>query len=142
VWIKTKYDPKRGIIVYTEAGINARLFYSLSLVLILKNNMKTLLLTGVIVVVMGGLALNAKFGQPVEVTNTKLDVATTTVEAVEEEVDMIEAAKAELDRINTELDAEETRLLEAKAAVEAQAAAEVAEIETKLEAIRDTRSGF
>jgi len=104
--------------------------------------MKTLLLTGVIVVVMGGLVANAKYGAPVEVTNVKLDTATTTVEAVEEEVDMIEAAKAELDRINTELDAEETRLLEAKAAVEAQAAAEVAEIETKLEAIRDTRSGF
>ena len=92
---------------------------------------------------MGGLVLNAKFNQPVEVTNVKelvVENATTTVEV--EEVDMIQAAKAELDRINKELDLEETRLLEAKAAVEAQAAAEVAEIEIKLEEIRETRSGF
>jgi hypothetical protein len=47
--------------------------------------MKTLLLVGVIVVVMGGLVLIAEYDpKPEEGTNVKLDTATTTVEAVEE----------------------------------------------------------
>ena len=46
--------------------------------------MKTTIIAALLVVVMGGLVLNAKFGQPVEVTNEKLDISTSTVEVVEE----------------------------------------------------------
>ena len=95
--------------------------------------MKTTIIAALLVVVMGGLVLNAKFGQPVEVTNEKLDISTSTVEVVEEteEVDMIQAAKAELDRINKELDVEETRLLE-----------ERDKIDAKLEEIKNARTSF
>ena len=47
------------------------------------------------------------------------------------ERDVVEEAKQELERINAELDAEESKLLEEKA-----------EIETRLEEIRDTRTSF
>ena len=46
--------------------------------------MNKIIIAAIIVVVMGGLVLNAKFGQPVEVTNEKLDISTSTVEVVEE----------------------------------------------------------
>lgn len=57
-------------------------------------------------------------------------VATTTVEVVEE-MDVIDAAKAELERINTELDLEEQKLLE-----------EIKNREERLEQIRETRMSF
>lgn len=88
------------------------------------------IIAAVIVVVMGALVLNAEYGQPVEVTNTKLDIGTSTVEAVEE-VDVVDSAKAELERINLELDAEETRLMEERDV-----------IDSKLEKIRETRMSF
>ena len=93
--------------------------------------MHRFIIAAAFVVVMSALVLNAEYGQPVEVTNTKLDIGTSTVEAVEEEVDMIQAAKAQLDRINAELDAEETRLLE-----------ERDNIDAKLEEIRTARTSF
>ena len=95
-----------------------------------------------IVVILGGMAYNGYLNEPTEAENVKVEKE--TVEQIEEtvEVDMIEAAKVELERINAELDAEETRLLEDKAAVEAKAAAEVLEIESKLEQIRETRTSF
>ena len=105
--------------------------------------MKTIIGSLVVVVLLGGITYGILNEQAsIVVQNVQPEVE--TVEQVEEtvEVDMIEAAKAELERINTELDAEETRLLEDKAAVEAKAAAEVAEIESKLEQIRETRTSF
>lgn len=77
----------------------------------------------------------------VEAVNPKVEKEVVEVQP-EVEVDVVEAAKAELDRINIELDEEETRLLSEKEAVEAQAAAEVAEIESRLEQIRETRTSF
>lgn len=61
------------------------------------------------------------------------DTATTTVvEMVEEEqVDVVEKANAELERINTELDAEETQLLQEREAIDA-----------RLERIQEIRSSF
>lgn len=47
------------------------------------------------------------------------------------EVDVIDSAKAELERINQELDAEEARLRE-----------EIAERQLRIERIKETRQGF
>jgi len=66
--------------------------------------------------------------------------ATSTEVTVER--DLIDEAKAELERINAELDAEETRLLEEKAVIEAEAAAQLDAVEKRLEQIRDTRVSF
>lgn len=120
--------------------------------------MTKLIIAAVVVVVMGGLVANAKYGQPIEVENTKLDIATTTVEAVE--VDVVKQAAENLQRINTELDEEETRLVgeqtvlktEHDAAVEElnrqlaelkeQHAAENKVIADRLDEIRTIRSSF
>ena len=67
-------------------------------------------------------------------------VATTTTEAVER--DVVEEAQAELERINTELDAEETRLLEEIEAIQLEAQSEVDQREQRLEQIRETRVSF
>jgi hypothetical protein len=112
-----------------------RLYYSLSLVLILKNNMKTLLLAGVIVVVMGGLVLIAKYDpKPVEVTNTKLEE--TTVEAVEE-VDVVEKAAQDLERVNRELDVEETRLVDEQTVLKTEHNAAVEELNRQLTELKE-----
>ena len=92
--------------------------------------MKAIITIGVVVVIMGGLVINAQLSQPEEVWKERAETATTTMEVVEE-LDVVEAAQAELDRINMELDAEEARLLE-----------EAAVIESKLEKIRETRMSF
>ena len=67
-------------------------------------------------------------------------VATTTTEAVER--DVVEEAQAELERINTELDAEETRLLEEIEVIQLEAQSQVDEREQRLEQIRETRVSF
>jgi len=61
----------------------------------------------------------------------QLERTATTTEEYIEEVDVLDAAKAELERISQELDAEEARLLE-----------ERKEIDARLEAVRATRAGF
>ena len=96
------------------------------------------MVVGVGVVIVIGL-LNER--ATVEAVNPKVEKEVVEVQP-EQEVDVVEAAKAELERINIELDEEETRLLSEKEAVEAQAAAEVAEIEARLEQIRETRTSF
>jgi len=63
-------------------------------------------------------------------------------ELVVEEPDVVKAAKIELERINAELDAEETRLLEEKAKLEAQYKTETDSIEMQLSEIRETRTSF
>jgi gamma-glutamyltranspeptidase len=68
--------------------------------------------------------------------------ATATSTEVTVERDLIDEAKAELERINAELDAEEMRLLEEKAAIEAEAAAKLEAVEKRLEQIRETRVSF
>lgn len=98
---------------------------------------------GMLIVVFGiivYLNLADKHGT-VEVENTvETPAVATTTEPVER--DPIAEAKAELERINAELDAEETRLLEEKAAIEAEAAAKLEAVEERLEQIRETRVSF
>lgn len=89
--------------------------------------------------VMGGLVANAKYGQPVEVTNVKLDTSTTTVEGVDcmtvvgdedackaaQDVIDRKAAEAELEALEASFEAltatyeaEEAAYLEAKKELE------------------------
>jgi alpha-L-fucosidase len=69
----------------------------------------------------------------IEVTNEPQTLATSTSATVEEEVelDVIDSATIELERINQELDAEEQKLLQ-----------EIEERKARLERIRETRSSF
>lgn len=81
------------------------------------------IIAGVITVVMGVLVLNAEYGQPVEVTNTKLDIGTSTVEAVDcisvvgdedackaaQDVIDRKAAEAELSDVQAQIEALEAR---------------------------------
>lgn len=92
--------------------------------------MKTLIIVAVATVV--GLAALSTIFLGDEVTYVKeREVATTTEEIVVEEVDVIQAARAELERINKELDLEEQKLLEEQAAITA-----------RLDEIRETRMSF
>jgi len=64
------------------------------------------------------------------------------IEEVVQEVDVIDSANTELERINTELDQEETRLLEKKANNKADFEEKQLELENRLEKIRETRTSF
>lgn len=87
------------------------------------------------------LNLADKYGT-IEVVDTVETPAVATSTEVTVERDLIDEAKAELERINAELDAEEMRLLEEKAAIEAEAAAKLDAVEARLEQIRETRVSF
>jgi nicotinamide mononucleotide adenylyltransferase len=65
-----------------------------------------------------------------------------SVKEVVQEVDVIDSANTELERINTELDQEETRLLEKKASNKADFEEKQLELENRLEKIRETRTSF
>ena len=65
-----------------------------------------------------------------------------SVKEVVQEVDVIDSANTELERINTELDQEETRLLEKKASNKADFEEKQLELENRLEKIRKTRTSF
>ena len=64
------------------------------------------------------------------------------VKEVVQEFDVIDSANTELERINTELDQEETRLLEKKASNKADFEEKQLELENRLEKIRETRTSF
>jgi len=65
-----------------------------------------------------------------------------SVKEVAQEVDVIDSANTELERINTELDQEETRLLEKKASNKSDFEEKQLELENRLEKIRETRTSF
>lgn len=96
-----------------------------------------------IALLVGGTIVYERANAPTVYTNTST-AATSTMEMVEEEevLDPIEAASKELERINTELDMEESRLLEERAAVEARLKAELGGIDSRLESIRTLRTSF
>ena len=93
------------------------------------------------VVVAGVEALNRSNSLEV----VKIDKEESVKEVVQEvvqEVDVIDSANTELERINTELDQEETRLLEKKASNKADFEEKQLELENRLEKIRKTRTSF
>ena len=87
-------------------------------------------------VVMGGLVLNAKYGQPVEVNNEEVDTATTTVEVVEE-VDVVKQAAQDLERVNQELDVEETRLVDEQTVLKTEHDTAVEELNRQLAELKE-----
>ena len=95
--------------------------------------MKTRIIMGVLILV-GGIILAGILNDKSAVVQYTAPVATstdsTTIPVVEHR-DVVEEARAELERINNELDAEEVRLLE-----------EIQERESRLEDIRATRMSF
>ena len=100
--------------------------------------MNKLIIIAGLAIVVGLAAFSSIFNEDVVVVNER---ETTVVETVVEE-DLIDAAKKELERINGELDTEETQLLEDIKTIEAEALAKVAEKKARLEKIRETRSSF
>jgi preprotein translocase subunit SecF len=101
-------------------------------------------LTILAVLIVVGIILLGQIGSVVEVgSNERIEFREEpTVEAVVTPTDVIDEARKELERINAELDKEETQLLEDIKVIEAEAQAKVADKKTRLEKIRETRSSF
>ena len=79
---------------------------------------------------------------PTEVSYEREVSEPEVVTEVVEEVDVIDAASAEIQRIQTQLDEEETKLLAEIETIEAEAAAKVAERNARLESIKEIRMSF
>ena len=122
--------------------------------------MKNIILVGVVGAVLGGMTLIGYLSEPIEVVNVK---PTTVIEEVQDEqveLDMIEKANLELERINQELDEaemslvgdkassttkyeqEEARLLELQKANKLQFELEQEELNTQIDRIQETRTSF
>ena len=122
--------------------------------------MKNIILVGVVGAVLGGMTLIGYLSEPIEVVNVK---PTTVIEEVQDEqveLDMIEKANLELERINQELDEaemslvgdkassttkyeqEEARLLELQKANKLQFELEHEELNTQIDRIQETRTSF
>jgi hypothetical protein len=89
--------------------------------------MKPLLLAGMLSLVVGGIVLTTGTSVQEYTAEPLIEVE----QPVEVEVDVIDKAKAELDRINAELDSKEQELLNQREAIDAE-----------LERLRETRAGF
>lgn len=106
----------------------SRASYKLSHWLILRK-MKTIIIATVVgSLIIGGILFNIPSTTEFVQESTEVEI-TAQPEVVE--VDVIDSAKAELERINQELDAEEARLKE-----------EIAERQSRIERIKETRQGF
>ena len=122
--------------------------------------MKNIILVGVVGAVLGGMTLIGYLSEPIEVVNVK---PTTVIEEVQDEqveLDLIERANLELERINQELDAEEmllvgskassttkyeqeeARLLELQEANKQRFELEQEELNTQIDRIQETRTSF
>lgn len=120
--------------------------------------MKNIILVGIVGVVLGGMTLIGYLNEPIEAVNVKTE--TEEVQDEQVELDLIERANLELERINQELDAEEmllvgskassttkyeqeqARLLELQQANELQFELEQKEINTQIDRIQETRTSF
>ena len=102
--------------------------------------MKTIIIATGLVIVMG--VLVHYFDNSGEVIlNEKPQISATSTEVVVEE-DVIEKANRELERINQELDDEESRLLEKQELLDLEYASSSDIIQSRLEEIRETRTSF
>ena len=97
-----------------------------------------------LVVAFGTVLVLAVFGTLNESNTAEVNTIEVeeVIEEVVQEVDVIDSANTELERINTELDQEETRLLEKKANNKADFESKQLELENRLEKIRETRTSF
>ena len=122
--------------------------------------MKNIILVGIVGAVLGGMTLLWYLNEPIEAVNVK---PTTVIEEVQDEqveLDMIEKANLELERINQELDAEEmllvgskassttkyeqeeARLIELQEANKLQFELEQEELNTQIDRIQERRTSF
>ena len=102
--------------------------------------MKTIIIATGLVIVMGVLVHYFDNSEEV-IFNEKPQVSATSTEVVVEE-DVIEKANRELERINQELDDEESRLLEKQELLDLEYASSSDIIQSRLEEIRETRTSF
>lgn len=113
--------------------------------------MKQLAIIVIGVGLLGGVVALLNNGNTVEVTNTEIE--RVEIEKPVEVIDPIDKARAELERINQELDLAEQEGIAKREAVEAAYQAKLAElkaehesslgvIDTELDRIRETRTGF
>lgn len=101
---------------------------------------KVAIITGLVIVMSVGLYFVYTNEEVIAVNPQTM--STTTVETVVEEVDVIDSAQAELDRINAELDQEETKLLGEIEQIEADAQARIDAKKARIEKIQETRTSF
>lgn len=101
------------------------------------NNVKRVGKLAIVVTIFGGIVY---YALPTSTTTYEADVQ--EVEPVQEQVDALEQSKAELARINAQLDDEEARLLAEQIALEEEYEAKQAAIQERLDAILETRMSF
>ena len=110
--------------------------------------------------VLGGMTLLGYLNEPTEAVNVKPETVIEEVQDEQVEIDLIERANLELERINQELDAEEmllvgskassttryeqekNRLLELQEANKLQFELEQEELNTQIDRIQETRTSF
>ena len=122
--------------------------------------MRNIILIGVVGAVLGGMTLIGYLNEPIEAVNVKPETVIEEVQDEQVELDLIERANLELERINQELDTEEmllvgskassttkyeqeeARLLELQKANKLQFELEQEELNTQIDRIQETRTSF
>ena len=122
--------------------------------------MKNIILVGVVGAVLGGMTLIGYLNEPTEAVNVKTETVIEEVQDEQVELDLIERANLELERINQELDAEEmllvgskassttkyeqeeARLIKLQEANKLQFELEQKELNTQIDRIQETRTSF
>jgi len=122
--------------------------------------MKNIILVGIVGAVLGGMTLIGYLNEPIEAVNVKPETVIEEVQDEQVELDLIERANLELERINQELDTEEmllvgskassttkyeqekARLLELQEANKQRFELEQEELNTQIDRIQETRTSF
>ena len=122
--------------------------------------MKNMTLLVVVGAVLGGMTLIGYLNEPIEAVNVKPETVIEEVQDEQVELDLIERANLELERINQELDTEEmllvgskassttkyeqekARLLELQEANKQRFELEQEELNTQIDRIQETRTSF
>ena len=122
--------------------------------------MKNIILVGIVGAVLGGMTLIGYLNEPTEAINVKTETVIEEVQDEQVELDLIERANLELERINQELDTEEmllvgskassttkyeqekARLLELQEANKQRFELEQEQLNTQIDRIQETRTSF
>ena len=122
--------------------------------------MNNIILVGIVGAVLGGMTLIGYLNEPIEAVNVKPETVIEEVQDEQVELDLIERANLELERINQELDTEEmllvgskassttkyeqekARLLELQEANKQRFELEQEELNTQIDRIQETRTSF
>ena len=122
--------------------------------------MNNIILVGIVGAVLGGMTLIGYLNEPIEAVNVKPETVIEEVQDEQVELDLIERANLELERINQELDTEEmllvgskassttkyeqeeARLLELQKANKQRFELEQEQLNTQIDRIQETRTSF